>query len=91
MVLENLTMYHDDKGHLGLNRTVQMIQKKCWIPKITGVVSECINKCDTCWRMKADTRVPRGFHLNNEVPRKPMEVPRIGFIEINGKFVMTVV
>ena len=35
MVPEILAMYHDDRGHFGINRTVQMIQKKFWIPKIT--------------------------------------------------------
>ena len=48
MVLEILTMYHDDRGHFGVKRTIQMIQEKFWIPKITVVVSEYIRKCDTC-------------------------------------------
>ena len=48
MVPEILAMYHDDRGHFGVKRTVLMIQEKFWIPKITGVVSECIRKCDTC-------------------------------------------
>ena len=48
MVSEILTIYHDDRGHIGVKRTVQMIQEKFWIPKITGVVSEYIRKCDTC-------------------------------------------
>ena len=42
------TMYHDDIGHLGVKRTVQMFQEKFWIPKITGVVSEYIRRYDTC-------------------------------------------
>ena len=41
--------------------------------------------------MKADTRAPQGFQLNIEVPKEPMEVLHIDFIEVNGKFVMTVV
>ena len=48
MVPEILAMYHDDRGHFGVRRTVQMIQEKFWIPKITGVVSEYIRRCDTC-------------------------------------------
>ena len=48
MVPEILAMYHDDRGHFGVKRTVQMIQEKFWIPKITGVVSEYIRRCDTC-------------------------------------------
>ena len=48
MVPEILAMYHDDRGHFGVKRTIQMIQEKFWVPKITGVVSECIRKCDTC-------------------------------------------
>ena len=38
--------------------------------------------------MKADTRAPQGFQLNIEVPKEPMEVLHIDFIEVNGKFVM---
>ena len=41
--------------------------------------------------MKADTRAPQGFHLNIEVPRKPIELLHINFTEVNGKFVMTLV
>ena len=48
MVPEISTMYQDDRGQLGVKRTFQMIQEKFWIPKITGVVSEYIRKCDTC-------------------------------------------
>ena len=48
MVPEILAKYHDDRGQFGVKRTVQMIQEKFWIPKITGVVSEYIRKCDTC-------------------------------------------
>ena len=48
MVPEILAMYHDDRGHFGVKRTVQMIQEKFWIPKIAGVVSEYIRKCDAC-------------------------------------------
>ena len=42
------TMYHDDRGYFGVKIIVKMIQEKFWIPKITGVVSEYIRKCDTC-------------------------------------------
>ena len=48
MVPEILTMYYDDRGHVGIKRTVQMIQEKFYIPKITGVVSEYIRKFDAC-------------------------------------------
>ena len=48
MVPEISTMCHDDRGYCGVKRTVQMIQEKFWIPKITGVVSEYIGRCDTC-------------------------------------------
>ena len=41
--------------------------------------------------MKGDTRAPQGFHLNIELPKKPMEVLHIDFTEVNEKFVMTVV
>ena len=56
MVPEILTMYHDDREHFGVKKTVQMIQEKFWIPKITWVVSEYNRKCDTYWRIKAGTR-----------------------------------
>ena len=91
MVPEILTIYHDDRGQFEVNRTVQMIQENFWIPKLTGVVSEYIRKCDTYQRMKADTRAPQGFHLNIELPRQPMEVLHIDFTEANKKFVMTVI
>ena len=48
MVYEISTMHQEDRGHFEVKKTVQMIQEKFWIPKITGVVSEYIRKCDTC-------------------------------------------
>ena len=48
MVPKILTMYHDDRGVFKVKITIQMLQKIFWIPQITGVVSECIRKCDTC-------------------------------------------
>ena len=44
MVPEILTMYHKDREQFGVKRTVQMIQEKFWISKITGVVSEYIRR-----------------------------------------------
>ena len=48
MVLEFLSMYHDDREHFRIKNTVQIIQEKFWIPKITRVVSEYVKKCKTC-------------------------------------------
>ena len=48
MVPEILAMYHDDRGHFGVKRTVQVIQEKFWITKMTGVVSGYVRRCDTC-------------------------------------------
>ena len=48
MVLESLIMHHDDREHFRVKIAVQMIKKKFWILKITGVISEYIRKCDNC-------------------------------------------
>ena len=48
MVPVILNMFHNDREHSGVKRTVQMIQEKFWIFKVTAVVPEYIKNFYIC-------------------------------------------
>ena len=43
---------HDDIGHLGMERTLGLLQKRLFWPKMAGDVCTHIHTCDRCLRLK---------------------------------------
>ena len=43
-----LQALHNDHGHQGLERTDQLVRKRCYWPRMTNFISEWIQKCDRC-------------------------------------------
>ena len=43
-----LQALHNDHGHQGLERTDQLVRKRCYWPRMTNFISEWIQKCDWC-------------------------------------------
>ena len=52
--LDILTRYHDKPaaGHLGVKRTLELISRNFWWPKLEDDVRSFVNSCETCMRNK---------------------------------------
>lgn len=38
LVSDVVRMFHDERGHFGVRRTVELIQQRYFVPRLTGVV-----------------------------------------------------
>jgi hypothetical protein len=64
---------HDSKiaGHFGRHRTMELISRNIFWPKMEGEVRTYCNECDNCQRTKAPRHAKHGLVHPLELPSKP--------------------
>ena len=73
-----ISCLHDDLGHQGVERTIQLIRKRCFWPGMYQDVSLWIKKCQRCILGKMpNPRVKP--HLGSIIAQKPSEVLAIDY------------
>lgn len=55
-------------GHMGVTKTLELLQRYCWWPKMAQDVKNFIQKCDVCQRVKASQQPPAGLLQPLPVP-----------------------
>jgi len=80
--LEILQRYHDSPaaGHLGVKRTLELISRNFWWPKMETDVRAFIKSCDTCMRNKKSRHRKFGLLQPLEVPERPWKSIEIDFL-----------
>ena len=63
-----MRLAHDECGHLGGVKTVEVLKQRVWWPAMRSSVMNYCRQCPTCARFKAQTVKPAG-------PLKPLEIP----------------
>ena len=81
--LEILQIYHDHKlsGHPGIRKTVQLIHRRYFWPKITHFVTVYIRSCSSCARAKSTHHKPYGPLKFLPIPDRPWSSISMDFIE----------
>ncbi|XP_051953222.1 retrovirus-related Pol polyprotein from transposon opus [Xyrauchen texanus] len=77
MVLRSL---HDDMGHMGINRTLDLVRPRFFWPKMSQAVEERIKTCERCVRRK--TPPERAAPLVNIQTSRPLELVCIDFLSL---------
>ena len=82
MRLEILTKYHEKPaaGHLGIRRTLELILRNFWWPKIKDDVTKFVNSCESCARNKHNRHRKYGFLQPLETPERPWKSIEIDFL-----------
>lgn len=75
-----LRSLHDDIGHLGRDKTLDLVRDRFYWPRMTTYVEEWIQKCDRCIRRKtpANIRAP----LINIKTTQPLELVCIDYLSL---------
>ena len=62
-IQEIITAHHDPivACHWGVHRTLSMIQRRFYFPRMRKLVADHISSCDVCQHAKADHHRPRGL------------------------------
>ena len=67
-----ITSLHDDMGHQGLERSLQLIREQCYWPKMYSDVESWIKNCERCSLAKMlNNRIPPS--MGSLLATKPLE------------------
>ncbi|KAK3531018.1 hypothetical protein QTP70_007863 [Hemibagrus guttatus] len=67
-------------GHLGIHRTITLIQSKFWWPSLSHDVEEHIEVCATCAQSRTSLQLPTGLLEPLPVPQRPWSHMVVDFI-----------
>lgn len=71
---------HPAAGHPGRAKTLELVSRNFWWPKIRATIDRFIRNCDTCSRIKPVRHAPYGYLKPLEIPQKRWESISLDFI-----------
>jgi hypothetical protein len=71
---EGLIEIHHSWGHPGIAKTLELINRGYWWPKMKQDVEDYVKSCNTCQTSKPDRRGKAAPLHPNEIPEKPWSV-----------------
>src|SRR5207302_7374908 len=74
---------HHDKptiGHGGMAKTIEIINRNYYWPKLCEQVKQYVKNCDICQRTKSVRHAPFGLLKPHEAPEKPWKSIAMDFI-----------
>jgi hypothetical protein len=79
---ECISMHHDAvySGHLGKDRTIDLIVRNYWWPNIHAEVTTYVKHCDICQRTKTPSQKPAGLLQPLAIPHDQWESISVDFI-----------
>ena len=81
-VCKVILMCHDDNGHLGLERTLGLLQERFFWPKVVDDVHTYICTCDRCLRCK---QPQEKSEMRPILVSYPQELVHLDFLTLGGK------
>ena len=80
--LKVLQTHHDSPlaGHFGVAKTLELITRNYWWPKLRPFVQDYIKTCDTCARVKTPHHLPYGKLLPLLIPAQQWQSISLDFI-----------
>lgn len=75
-----LRKYHDDVGHPGFDRCLNLIKDQFWFAKMTRFVKKYVNSCLNCGYSKGNYGKTEGFLCPISKPNLPMETVHIDHV-----------
>jgi hypothetical protein len=77
-----LRIVHDSPigGHQGITKTLELLHRHCFFPRMSRFVAEYVNTCDMCQRIKSAKHKPYGLLQPLPVPNRPWESVSMDFI-----------
>ena len=66
-------MHHDDRlaGHFGIAKTLELLSRNYWFPKMSRYVKQYVTTCDLCSRSKPSRHMKHGELLPLPIPSGP--------------------
>ena len=77
-----VTIYHEDYGHLGMDRVLVLLQERYFWPKMSEDVRKYIRQCDRCVQFKKKKEQTELYPI---MATYPLELVHLDFLSIGGK------
>ena len=76
-----ISEHHDTAygGHLGVNKTVERLQRVFWWPSMVQDIQDYVKSCHHCQRARHATQRPAGLSLPIDPPTEPWQKVHIDF------------
>jgi len=87
---EKLKDYHE-KTHTGIKETYEHLKKEFWTDKILPIITNYINKCDICLRIKYERRPYNPPFLGPLVAKRPFEHIFLDLFSVEKQSFLTII
>ena len=77
-----VSVHHDGAGHLGREKTLDLVKRHFYWPGLTLDVEEFVRSCDICQRTKKITQAPAGLLHPIPPPDRPWEEINMDFMSM---------
>ncbi|XDV48223.1 hypothetical protein PO909_017673 [Leuciscus waleckii] len=78
MKSEVLTQLHQQHGHQGVERTAQLVQQRCYWPRMSADIARWCQECERCQCAKGDQPTHASF-MGNLLAARPNEILALDF------------
>ena len=78
---ETLRQLHQDHGHQGVERTTELVRRRCYWPGLFADVKQWCRECDRCQVAKNSGTVPHSF-MGHLLASRPNEIVAIDFTQL---------
>ena len=77
-----IRLCHDSPlaGHPGIAKTINLIRRNFWWPKMIKEIKQYVSTCETCAACKSDRNRPYGLLMSLPIPNRPWEWVSMDFI-----------
>ncbi|XP_027133599.1 uncharacterized protein LOC109140921 [Larimichthys crocea] len=75
---EILTQLHQDHGHQGIERTMELVRQRCYWPGMSADIKQWVQTCERCQVAKDSGPVPHSF-MGHVLASQPNEIVAIDF------------
>jgi hypothetical protein len=75
-----LHQYHDDKLHIGIDKTSELIKQQFYWNNMNDDIVKYIKQCLSCMKMKPSLNKPNGLLQSHLIPCKPWQVITVDFV-----------
>lgn len=75
---EVLTLLHQQHGHQGVERTLELVRQRCYWPGMSADVAQWVQKCERCQQAKDVAPIPRSY-MEHLLASRPNDIVAIDF------------
>lgn len=83
--------YHTNNNHRGIDETFLHLKREYFFPYMKNKISQLINQCETCLRLKYDRHPQKISFLIPPTPGKPLDIIHMDIYCINNTYNLTLI